>query len=203
MSEAVIRLAAHEADHLVVLGTDDKSTAPRCSERGDKVRACVECGHVKHLSLFATDAHARDGRRRTCASCRTDYDRRHDYARRARRYGHTPFIELFTSEDLVQRYGQHCFHCRTGPFETIDHLVCVRVGGAHTIANTVPCCRSCNSRKYWREDKRQIAEYLQQRGGAGMTVKGQRTGAYAFGVQAVGCLRPPTAESGRRTPWRL
>ena len=35
--------------------------------------ACVECGHVKHLSQFAPDARTCDIRRRTCASCRTDY----------------------------------------------------------------------------------------------------------------------------------
>ncbi len=75
-----------------------------------------------------------------CSICRTDYDRRHDYRRRARAYGHIPVIEKFGTWELVQRYGPFCFYCWLGPFETIDHIVPVRVGGTHTIDNTVPCC---------------------------------------------------------------
>ena len=95
-----------------------------------------------------------------CAVCRTDYDRRRDYARRARHYGHTPVIEKFSTAQLVERYGEHCYHCGTGPFETVDHLAPVRIGGHHTQDNSVPSCGACNRRKRWREDKVLIEAYL-------------------------------------------
>lgn len=44
-----------------------------------------------------------------------------------------------------------CVYCgiQTNPFSTfsIDHVVPVSKGGTDDLANLVPCCRSCNSRK--------------------------------------------------------
>lgn len=45
----------------------------------------------------------------------------------------------------------YCWYCKTKlhPFRTftIDHVHPVSRGGADTIENLVPCCKSCNSRK--------------------------------------------------------
>jgi hypothetical protein len=54
------------------------------------------------------------------------------------------FTGEFTEADLVARYGDQCYHCGAGPFQCIDHLTCVRVGGTHTRDNVVPCCQACN-----------------------------------------------------------
>lgn len=47
--------------------------------------------------------------------------------------------------------GGKCWYCgiQTNPFRdfTIDHVVPVSKGGSDDLANLVPCCRSCNSRK--------------------------------------------------------
>ena len=91
-----------------------------------------------------------------CASCRAEYDREWAYIRRCRAYGHCPVVEHFTTPQLVERHGDGCYHCGTGAFECVDHLRCVRVGGPHTLANTVPCCRKCNQRKRWDDDEHQI-----------------------------------------------
>ena len=66
---------------------------------------------------------------------------------------HRPVVEPFTTQQLIERHGDRCFHCGAGDFECIDHLVCVRVGGHHTLDNTVPCCQKCNQRKRWELDE--------------------------------------------------
>ena len=68
-------------------------------------------------------------------------------------YGHRPVVESFTTRQLIERYGDRCFYCGTGDFECIDHRMCVRVGGQHTLDNTVPCCQMCNQRKRWELDE--------------------------------------------------
>ena len=144
MSEVVTRPAANGADHQTVCGTDDEPTA----------RPCTKCRGTKPLSEFAIDRGRAWGRRSVCASCkRVDYDRERDYIRRCRKYGHTPVVEHFTAQQLVERHGDGCYHCGAGAFECVDHLVCVRIGGAHTVGNTVPCCRECNQVKRWTVDE--------------------------------------------------
>lgn len=149
MSEVVTRPAANRTDHQTVCGTDHEPTA----------RTCITCGEVKPLNEFAKDRRRRQGRRGVCAVCRTNYDRERDYIRRARMYGHRPVVESFTTQQLIERYGDRCFYCGTGDFECIDHRMCVRVDGHHTIDNTVPCCRECNQRKRWVLDEVLIRVY--------------------------------------------
>ena len=152
MSEVVTRPAANGTDHQTVCGTDDQPTA----------RACIKCGEVKPLNEFAKDRRKRQGRRGMCAVCRTNYDRERDYIRRARMYGHRPVVESFTTQQLIQRYGDRCFHCRTRDFECVDHLVCVRVGGYHTLDNVVPSCHECNRLKRVAIDAPRIRAYLKR-----------------------------------------
>jgi hypothetical protein len=114
---------------------------------------------IKPLSDFARDHWKPRGRRSACASCRADYNREYDYIRRCRKYGHTPVVEHFTAQQLVDRHGDGCYYCGGGAFECVDHLVCVRVGGPHTLDNTVPCCRECNQRKRWTEDEPRIRAF--------------------------------------------
>ena len=143
MSEVVTRPAANETDHQTVCGTDHKPTA----------RVCITCGEAKRLNEFAMDRRRRHGRRGMCAVCRTNYDRERNYIRRCRRYGHRPVVESFTNRQLIERHGNRCFHCEAGDFECIDHRMCVRVGGPHTLDTTVPCCRECNQRRRWTIDE--------------------------------------------------
>ena len=149
MTEVVTRPAANGADHQAVCGTDDEPTA----------RVCFMCGEVKPLNEFAKDRWKRQGRRGMCAVFRTNYDRERDYIRRTRMYGHCLVVESFTTQQLIERHGDTCFHCGTGDFECMDHLVCVRVGGAHTLDNAVPSCRECNQRKRWAVDEPRIRAY--------------------------------------------
>jgi hypothetical protein len=149
MTKKATRPAAHGTDHHTVCETDDKFTT----------RVCGKCGEAKPLSEFANDRWKPHRRRGVCAMCRTNYDRERDYSRRARMYGHCPVVESFTTQQLIERHGDGCFHCGIGDFECIDHVVCVRVGGHHTLDNAVPSCQNCNQRKRWAVDEVLIRVY--------------------------------------------
>ncbi|MDV7176013.1 HNH endonuclease [Gordonia amicalis] len=79
------------------------------------------------------------------------------YRNRCRTYGLPAVVEPFTREQLVATYGDACYRCG-GAFEEIDHVVCVRAGGPHTIENARPCCADCNHAKYWSIDRPTIIE---------------------------------------------
>lgn len=67
------------------------------------------------------------------------------YRRRALRIGFVPYVESFTRDELIARYGDACFHCG-GPFEQIDHYpVPVADNGVHTLDNCKPSCADCNA----------------------------------------------------------
>lgn len=70
-----------------------------------------------------------------------------NYRRRVIRYGLDALIdsmEDFTKADVIDEYGDQCWHCG-GPFEELDHHpVAVAHGGLHTLENTKPTCVPCN-----------------------------------------------------------
>lgn len=47
--------------------------------------------------------------------------------------------------------AQPCLSCGRAPSRGVDHLVPLRLGGRHIRENLMPMCRSCNSRKAYRE----------------------------------------------------
>lgn len=66
--------------------------------------------------------------------------------------GIEPVVKPFTKEQLVERYGNKCYHCG-GEFEQLDHFpVSLAKGGEHSIENTRPSCSECNKRS-WRNEK--------------------------------------------------
>jgi hypothetical protein len=124
---------------------------------------CRTCHRTKPLEEFARDSNRPSRYRTQCSDCRTDYDRERRYTIRSWRYGFLPIIGTVTTPLLIERYGDRCFHCPTGSFESIDHLVCVRVGGGHTIDNVVPCCKDCNIAKRWTVDEQAIRQFSRHR----------------------------------------
>ena len=68
------------------------------------------------------------------------------YRRRARRLGFEPVVEDFTKADVIELYGDQCWHCKDAPFEQLDHHpIPVAAEGPHTIENVKPSCARCNS----------------------------------------------------------
>jgi len=52
-------------------------------------------------------------------------------------------------EEIKSAYGHRCVYCRRKMKRlTQDHLTPISKGGAHTLANVVPACQSCNSKKH-------------------------------------------------------
>lgn len=67
------------------------------------------------------------------------------YRARAKQFGFAVRLEHFTKADLIERYGDKCFHC-SGPFEQLDHYpLPVALGGSHDLENCKPSCARCNA----------------------------------------------------------
>lgn len=49
--------------------------------------------------------------------------------------------------ELQDAYLGSCAYCFTAPSVAQDHIVPLSRGGAHTIDNIAPACKSCNSSK--------------------------------------------------------
>ena len=123
------------------------------------LRTCCRCRIEKPLDYFATDRTKPDGYRTICAGCRSDYDHQRYYQLSCHRYGIEPVIKPFSRKEVIDRCGNRCFYCTVGDFEALDHFVPVAAGGAHTLDNARPSCRSCNSLKFWLDDRSLVHEF--------------------------------------------
>ena len=167
MSAKEIRPAAN--------GPDQKIGATETSTLSSAWRRCRQCGLPTPSESMAPNG----GRlANLCKRCRSEYDRRRylnnrekfeasrwafGHSRRARKHGLDLVTEVLTRSTIAGHWGNHCFHCRTAGFEQIDHLTPVAAGGHHVLENVVPCCRACNSRKYWESDRAAIQRFRAER----------------------------------------
>lgn len=55
-------------------------------------------------------------------------------------------IFQISKKDLQRFNNAKCFYCNEAG-TTIDHIIPVSRGGAHSIGNLLPCCKPCNSSK--------------------------------------------------------
>ena len=55
-------------------------------------------------------------------------------------------------QERVAEFGGYCAYCLAplGDDVHMDHMTPLSRGGNHTLSNVVPCCKSCNSKKYTR-----------------------------------------------------
>lgn len=72
------------------------------------------------------------------------------YKSRAAKLGFKPILgegkEEVTVQNIIDKWGDSCFHCKVGEFEELDHYpVAIKNEGTHTISNVRPSCESCNS----------------------------------------------------------
>jgi hypothetical protein len=141
----------------------DQGLVNRTAVQFNAKRTCGRCGEEKLLDYFATDSARADGHRTICADCRSDYDHQRYYRRSCQLYGLELVIEPFTRKQVIERHGDRCAYCAAGAFESLDHFVPVAAGGPHTLDNVPPCCRSCNSLKFWLEGEPLIREFRRSR----------------------------------------
>lgn len=68
-------------------------------------------------------------------------------------------VYLILDKELKRLQTSNCFYCGEAA-NTIDHIIAVSRGGAHSVGNLVACCKSCNSSKNnktimeWRKTKK-------------------------------------------------
>lgn len=69
--------------------------------------------------------------------------------RRRARLEAAPLNDLTAAQwrDAKAAYGHRCAYCHKRKPLTMDHVIPLSRGGAHTLSNVVPACRNCNSRK--------------------------------------------------------
>jgi 5-methylcytosine-specific restriction endonuclease McrA len=71
-----------------------------------------------------------------------------------RRGAATNVRSLRQIEEYFLTLGNWCYWC-AGPFEVVDHVWPVKLGGSSNMINLVPSCTDCNARKsdldlpYW------------------------------------------------------
>ena len=58
----------------------------------------------------------------------------------------TAIVDIFTTQDIIDKYGDKCFYCG-GLFTHIDHYMPLSKGGSHTLDNVRPSCEPCNLTK--------------------------------------------------------
>lgn len=116
---------------------------------------CSQCNALKTREEMRADRRFKTGRRSTCEECDPvdNRDRKRaqqwlaDYRFMSLYYGVEPVGELVMPNEIIARYGDHCFYCPDGAFEVLDHRVPRAVGGHHVLENLAPCCARCNRRK--------------------------------------------------------
>lgn len=125
------------------IGEDRRRDAKFCS------RKCIDDYRTKNVDRSeylestreARAAYVREWRRKNPASTRVS-----KYRRRA--FEATGRISERDWSRLVARYESRCAYCGKKCKVTLDHVVPLSRGGANTIGNALPACKSCNSSKH-------------------------------------------------------
>ena len=73
----------------------------------------------------------------------------YDENRRLQKMSNGGTITAIEWEELKDKYGNKCLRCgKTNIRLSLDHVIPLSKGGKHTIGNSQPLCRSCNSKKH-------------------------------------------------------
>lgn len=140
---------------------------PDARKPSGRESACRSCETERKRIYAANNAEKERERKRIYREANRDRQRawmianphaawKGEYRRRAKLYGFTPIVKDFTRPELIARYGDACYHC-SGPFQELDHYpVPVAHGGAHTLDNCKPACKTCQ-RKQASATRQEIA----------------------------------------------
>jgi 5-methylcytosine-specific restriction endonuclease McrA len=120
---------------------------------GSKV--CSSCGERKSFELFSPNRKGQDGRQTTCKQCRrakvgSGYWRGGRNGRReiiATRSDGSLTPEVVGAMFAQAKTCPCCTGTMTRNEKVMDHIMPLKLGGAHSQQNTMVLCRSCNSIK--------------------------------------------------------
>lgn len=158
----------------------EQANAQRIAEQ-HRARRAANSAHMRRLEYAWRKAHPERSRQYTRAwrerniESRRLYD--HTYAqanpdkirekgaRRRARERNAP-VNDFTAKQwraMCKAAGYLCAYCRQKfSFKdlTQDHITPLSKGGAHTLSNIIPACRSCNSRKHTKDVLAPVQPFL-------------------------------------------
>ena len=136
-----------------------------------EMKNCTKCKASKDLAEFGNRKASKDGLQLSCKAClnasraawkkanpeknaasraawrkanpEKEIAKRH--RRRAREASNG--VNLVTATETAAIIAQPCMACDAPAPSTVEHLIPINRGGAHTIGNLAPLCKPCNSSK--------------------------------------------------------
>ena len=114
----------------------------RCS--GDKNRICLLCDSP-YMARNPEETNT------FCPQCFTQ-ERKHELhhvkinLKRAEKAGTHATLTLKQWLSILDHFNWRCAYC-AGPYEVVEHVLSINLGGGTTALNCVPACVPCNARK--------------------------------------------------------
>jgi hypothetical protein len=131
---------------------------------------CWSCDSDKPIDQFNANNSMPDGHGSECRECINEYSRQYKDANpeyfqaymkeycannqdKFREYGAkrrmaiSAVVEHFSTQAVIDLYGDCCFYCEDGKFEHLDHYIPIYEDGQHTLENVRPACQKCNLSK--------------------------------------------------------
>jgi len=125
-----------------------------------KVKAYAAANHERvlayHAKYYATHPEKVKAWSKAWKAANPERKQYLENRRRARKAGNGGSHTLAERRERFARLGNVCYYCGEAKTLTVDHAVPLSRGGTDDIANVLPACRSCNSRK----NKQTAAEYF-------------------------------------------
>lgn len=124
----------------------------------DRLLAAVKArslSQAEKISRYHAEHYAKNAARLKAAvsayrKANPDKKRHLENCRRARKAGNGGTHTLEERQAKFSTCGNVCYYCGRAGRLTVDHMIPLKRGGTNDIANIVPACRSCNSRKHTR-----------------------------------------------------
>jgi hypothetical protein len=121
---------------------------PSKQTRTGRGARCIRCRQASSSHYTATHRQQINARTRTYRATNRERDQSYQRTRRARKRGAEATLTLAQWDAIKALFGYRCAYCGQRPQKlTQDHITPIARGGAHTAANVIPACGSCNSRK--------------------------------------------------------
>ncbi len=114
---------------------------------------CKRCKKTKDVSEFNKNRSRPEGVQMWCRACEHTYDnsrrekiRIRDARKSANQANVVSTLTLDEWLEILKAYNYECAYCGN-PYESMDHYIPFKLGGANVKDNVVPACWPCNKDK--------------------------------------------------------
>ena len=131
-----------------------RSQADIAHDLSTQTKQCTTCGLRKPFSDFSPNKQGKDGRQTTCKPCRSAKVHSGEWNGNVRRQSliNERTDGTITSELINRLFSVKVCPCCDGWMErddkVLDHIVPLKLGGAHSATNVTVLCWTCNSAKH-------------------------------------------------------